>query len=230
MPDIRYAKPAFDVGFATNHLAGFRLLFETQLKLEYDQLAKLGGGFHQHRWKQGQSIVKVNHARDALEATPPGGYRGLTLAFTLAAAVSTPDGAPIHLKRMDDIDLELNAVTADLAAFARFYGNMLGLAPDGRNGFRLGRSRIVAKKGKTRRIDDWRARGLRYMTVQVYDCDSVMAALGDAGAEIGAPPRTLGQVRYGFVRDFDGNWIEISERASLTGKPVPTDEGAPRLR
>jgi lactoylglutathione lyase len=27
-------------------------------------------------------------------------------------------------------------------------------------------------------------------------------------------------VRYSFVRDPDGNWIELSERASLTGKPV----------
>ncbi len=42
-----------------------------------------------------------------------------------------------------------------------------------------------------------------------------------AGVEIGQPPRTIGQVRYSFVRDPDGNWIELSERASLTGKPVP---------
>jgi hypothetical protein len=27
-------------------------------------------------------------------------------------------------------------------------------------------------------------------------------------------------VRYSFVRDPDGNWIELSERASLTGRPV----------
>lgn len=223
MVDIRYAKPAFDVGFATNHLAGFRLMFETQLELEYDQLAKLGGGFHQHRWKQGQSIIKVNHARDPLGPAPAGGYRALSLAFKMAAAFSTPDGAPVHLKRMRDIDLELNVTTPDLDAFNRFYGGLLGLEADGRNGFRLGRSRIAAKRGKAARVDDWRAKGLRYMTVQVYDCDGVMAALRDAGAEIGAEARTLGQVRYGFVRDPDGNWIEISERASLTSKPVPTD-------
>ncbi len=34
----------------------------------------------------------------------------------------------------------------------------------------------------------------------------------------GAPPVTLGEVaRISFIRDPDGNWIEISQRASLTG-------------
>jgi len=34
----------------------------------------------------------------------------------------------------------------------------------------------------------------------------------------GAPPATLGTVaRICFIRDPDGNWIEISQRASLTG-------------
>ncbi len=34
-------------------------------------------------------------------------------------------------------------------------------------------------------------------------------------------PVSFGQVaRYGFVADPDGNWIEISARTSLTGKPV----------
>ena len=40
------------------------------------------------------------------------------------------------------------------------------------------------------------------------------------GGGEGYPPRTLGEVaRFGFVRDPDGNWIEISQRFSLVGKP-----------
>lgn len=39
------------------------------------------------------------------------------------------------------------------------------------------------------------------------------------GVWAGAAPVTLGKVaRICFVRDPDGNWIEISQRASLTGK------------
>jgi lactoylglutathione lyase len=39
------------------------------------------------------------------------------------------------------------------------------------------------------------------------------------GVAEGAAPVTLGEVaRIAFVRDPDGNWIEISQRSSLTGK------------
>jgi len=38
------------------------------------------------------------------------------------------------------------------------------------------------------------------------------------GGEEGAPPRLLGDtVRMSFVRDPDGNFIELSQRASLVG-------------
>jgi lactoylglutathione lyase len=41
------------------------------------------------------------------------------------------------------------------------------------------------------------------------------------GGTEGRPPLTLGATaRISFVRDPDGNWIEISQRASLTG-PLP---------
>jgi predicted enzyme related to lactoylglutathione lyase len=81
----------------------------------------------------------------------------------------------------------------------------------------------VAEIGDPPRIEGWREKGLRYMTVQIFDCDEVTAAMERAGVEIGMSPRTIGQVRYSFARDPDGNWIELSERASLTGKPIEAD-------
>ncbi|MCA8927133.1 MAG: VOC family protein [Alphaproteobacteria bacterium] len=217
---IAFAKPAFDVGFATNDLDGFRALWEGRLGLAYDHLAKLGGGFHQHRWRQGDSILKVNHTRTPLAAAPVGGYRALLLAGDEDADLQTPDGTPIVVRRVPGADLTLRAVTADTDAFARFYGERLGLKPDGPHAFRLGESRIVAAEGPAPARAGWRERGLRYMTVQIFDCDGLTAALERQGVEVGMAPRTIGQVRYSFVRDPDGNWIELSERASLTGKPV----------
>ena len=223
MPQIEFAKPAFDVGFATNELTGFRALLEDQAGLTYDHLAKLGGGFHQHRWAIGDSIVKVNHTRTPLPETPAGGYRALTLLSQKTADLRTADGTPIHLRPSAGADLTLHAECADLDAFARFYGERLSLAADGPGAFRLGGSRIVATAGPAPARAGWRERGLRYMTVQIFDCDALTASLEAQGVEIGQPPRTLGQVRYSFVRDPDGNWIELSERASLTGKPVRQD-------
>ena len=63
-----------------------------------------------------------------------------------------------------------------------------------------------------------RGPGYRYTTVQVWDCiaeyDGILARGGTSGGE----PRILGEtVRYAFVCDPDGNHIEISQRATLTG-------------
>ncbi len=220
MPGIAFAKPAFDVGFATNDLDGFRSLWEGRAGLVYDHLARLGGGFHQHRWRMGDSIIKVNHTRTPLENSAVGGYRSLTLKAGEDADLVTPDGAPVHLRKNPGADLTLHAETADPDALARFYGEHLGLEPDGANAFRLGGSRLVISPGAAPGRTGWRERGLRYMTVQIFDCDGLTAEMQAAGVEIGQPPRTIGQVRYSFVRDPDGNWIELSERASLTGKAV----------
>jgi lactoylglutathione lyase len=63
-----------------------------------------------------------------------------------------------------------------------------------------------------------RGPGYRYLTVQVWDADAEYEAIVATGGDGASPPRTLGTVaRFGFVRDPDGNWLEISQRASLTG-------------
>ena len=63
-----------------------------------------------------------------------------------------------------------------------------------------------------------RAPGFRYLTVQVRDVDAEHAGIVQRGGIEGRQPLTLGTTaRISFVRDPDGNWIEISQRASLTG-------------
>ena len=222
MPTNQFAKPAFDVGFATNDIDGYTAFWSDTVGLPYDHMAKLGGGFHQHRWTLGDSIIKVNHTRTALSDVPPGGYAGLSIAHADAASLQTPDGVPVTLAPAGNSDLTLYAKTHNLDAFMQFYTEALGFSPDGMDTLTLGRSRLIAQPGTPARVDGWRERGLRYMTVQIFDCDGMTSALERAGVEIGMAPKTVGQVRYSFIRDPDGNWIELSERASLTGKPVPT--------
>jgi predicted enzyme related to lactoylglutathione lyase len=65
------------------------------------------------------------------------------------------------------------------------------------------------------------AKGYRYVTIQVRDVDREHAGILARGGAEGRGPLTLGKLaRISFVRDPDGNWIEISQRASLTG-PLP---------
>jgi lactoylglutathione lyase len=62
-----------------------------------------------------------------------------------------------------------------------------------------------------------RAKGYRYFTIQVTDVDREHATFVERGAIEGMAPVTLGETaRISFIRDPDGNWIELSQRASLT--------------
>ena len=64
--------------------------------------------------------------------------------------------------------------------------------------------------------------GYRYLTVQVFDCDDEHAKALAAGATEGRPPHNYGSTaRVSFIRDPQGTWIEISQRASVTGRELP---------
>ena len=71
-------------------------------------------------------------------------------------------------------------------------------------------------------IASMRAVGMRYVTVQVREVDAEHRRFMSMGVWEGAAPISLGAVaRISFIRDPDGNFIEISQRASLTG-PIPS--------
>lgn len=60
-----------------------------------------------------------------------------------------------------------------------------------------------------------RAPGYRYGTVQVFDMVQTHAGVLARGGREGDAHVRLCDVS--FVRDFDGNWLEISQRKSLVG-------------
>ena len=61
-------------------------------------------------------------------------------------------------------------------------------------------------------------RGWRYITFQVFKVDEEHARVLAAGGVEGMAPVTLGRTaRISMVRDPDGNWIELSQRASIVG-------------
>ncbi|HEU4431716.1 MAG TPA: VOC family protein, partial [Myxococcota bacterium] len=111
----------------------------------------------------------------------------------------------------------------DLEAHRRFYTGALGLEETAPGAFRCGTSLFVVREDASARGAVARdGLGYRYTTIQVFDCDGEHAGILARGGAEGARPITLGKTaRFSFVRDPDGNWIEISQRASLTG-PLPS--------
>jgi hypothetical protein len=58
----------------------------------------------------------------------------------------------------------------------------------------------------------------RYITLQIADIDAVHDDLKSKGVREGLAPVTLGNVaRISMILDPDGNWIELSRRASAVG-------------
>jgi lactoylglutathione lyase len=221
---IELAKPALDVGLFTNDREGMLAFWQQRAGIPFSELLPLGGGLQQHRHAIGQSVLKINHVRAPLPNAAPGGIRRLRIAREgLAAPVSLtdPDGNPLDLVPAghDGIEqLRVDLVVSDLAAHRHYYGTVLGLPALDECTYRCGVSQIRLAEGPATRDPEQQARGYRYLTIQVFDVKGVHAGILARGGREGRPPVRLGEVAHiSFVRDPDGNWLEISQRKSLTG-------------
>jgi lactoylglutathione lyase len=222
------AKPAIDVGLFTHNPTPMLAFWQRDVGLPFEELLPIGGGVHQHRHAMNGSVLKLNAAREPLEPAPASGYRELIIArsgIEAPRSIVDPDGNRITLvpEAHDDVSqIAVRLAVRDAPAFDRFYGRALGLEAAGERRYRCGRSLLTFDEDAAAvEAGRMQAPGFRYITIQVRDVDAEHAGIIARGGAEGRPPITLGATaRISFVRDPDGNWIEISQRASLTG-PLP---------
>ena len=223
---MKLAKQHLDIGLFSNDRDGQLAFWQQTVGLPYDHMGKAGGGIQQHRHHMNGSILKMNHARDPLPDMPPSGIVGLEIAREGLAnpqKLTDPDGNKVTLVPRGSDGIEGIAILLrvnDPAAHDRFWTEAMQFERSGEGRYRCGDSLVViAERGKVEpSIGQWRGPGYRYMTVQVWDCIAEYQGILARGGASGGEPRVLGDtVRYAFVCDPDGNHIEISQRASLTG-------------
>lgn len=227
---MRLAKQHLDVGLFTNNLGPMLAFWQQTVGLPFEEVLPTGGGNHQHRHGLNGAVLKLNHVREPLPESAPSGYHELLIAregIETPRALTDPDGNRVTLVPPGHREVTSTAVVirvGDLAAARAHYGGALALDAAGTNAFRCGETLVFLEEDRGRApAGDMRARGYRYLTVQVWDADAEYAGIVARGGTGATPPRTLGKVaRFGFVRDPGGNWLEISQRASLTG-PLPED-------
>ena len=239
---MELAKDCIDVGIFTNRLDEMRAFYSERVKLPYEELLPVGGGVKQYRYGLLGSVLKINHSRDPLPERVAAGYSRLMIAHgtaTETSSLSDPDGSPIELVPAGHLGINqigIHLVVTNEADFDRFYGEVLGAEKLAPRRYRIGKTVLSFELDpQARRADrsdprspaevmsSMRAVGIRYMTIQVRDCNAEFKHFIAKGVWEGSKPLTLGEVaRICFIRDPDGNWIEISQRASLTG-PVPKD-------
>ncbi len=218
---MQLAKPALDVGLYTNQLDPMLAFWQEQAGVPFAELLPVGGGVRQHRHAIGDSVLKINHSRTPIERGHPTGLARLTVytrEVDTPVELLDPDGNEVVLAPSDgNRNLTLDLTVNELAAANRFYGEVLGLEQTGEHSFAAGASTLQLRQGVVAPFDR-AGLGYRYMTLQVFDVVADHAAVLAAGGGEGMAPVKLGDVAHiSFVLDPDGNWIELSQRKSITG-------------
>lgn len=222
------AKPCLDVGLSTDTLEPMRAFYEGELGLPFEELLPVGGGVRQYRFGLNGSVLKLNHHRDPV-APAPTGYRRLVVAspsVTSPRRLVDPDGLEVTLvpPGYDDVSaIGIGIAARDASASAGFL-DALGADRLAERRYRLGTTVLqIAADASAVPAGAMGAKGFRYLTIQVHDVRAAHERLAELGVDTPVPPRRMGEVAMiSFIRDPDGNWIELSQRASLTG-PLPSD-------
>jgi lactoylglutathione lyase len=225
---MKLAKNAIDVGLSTNNLEPMLQFWQQDVALRFDHMLPVRRGQKQYRHEEQGSVIKLNHHAEPLLEAAPSGYRELIIAregLQQPRRMVDPDGNRVQLvpPRHDGVaQLAVAMRVRSLGKHRRFYGDILGFAEQSWSGgpaFRLGDSLLLLEEDGTATLNPVRlARGWRYITLQIADIDAVHDELRSKGVREGLAPTTLGDVaRISMILDPDGNWIELSRRASIVG-------------
>ena len=225
---MNLAKPRIDIGLNTNNLAAMLDFWQNQVGLKFDHVLPIRKGMQQHRHDARGSVVKINHHAEPLPVAPPSGYAELIIARDSLAVPKTlhdPDGNAVTLVppgtfAVRQVGIRLKVRNID--AHRRFYVAGLGLSEEPAKlgaAFRAGETLLLLDQSTNAPTDAGMAgKGWRYITFQVFKVDEEHQRILAHGGREAMKPTTLGTTaRISMVRDPDGNWIEISQRASLTG-------------
>lgn len=232
---MKLAKPRIDIGFATNHAPAALAFWQNEIGLPFDHTQPIRRGYKQHRHDLCGSVLKINQVYEPLPDNPPSGYRELLIArdgITTALPMIDPEGNRVSLVPKGTYGIARIGIrlrVRDVEAHRRFYAEALGLlqgeaaAPDGAMTFLAGDTVLIVEPAADAPHDATiEGRGWRYITFQVSEVDREHAHVLAHGGREARAPVTLGTTaRISMVRDPDGNWIELSQRASLTGSLEP---------
>ena len=219
------SKRCLDIGYFTNRPREVLSFWRDTLGLAVEQAVPYNDGLVQYRHALGDSILKINTAGRDLPTDVPGGYRELLVARAGERAPRTlydPDGNAVTLVPPGYLGVTgvgLKLAVADLGRARRFYRDAMGYAELAADRYAAGDSVLQLEHDPAAvPAGHWVNLGLRYVTLHVRRVDASWQAFVAAGAAPGEAPYDIGRIaRISFVRDPEGQWIEVAQRAALAG-------------
>ncbi len=120
-----FARAGFELGLFSNQREAQLDFWQHAVGLTYDHSGKLRGGIQQHRHQLADAVLRMNHARDRLQAAPSSGYHALqivTREITAATRLTDPEGNRVTLlpAREESPAYALVMRVKDPVAHARF--------------------------------------------------------------------------------------------------------------
>lgn len=223
---MRLAKQHLDIGLFTASIEQHHAFWENEVGLRFDLELPVSEGWGQHRFDAHNSVIKVNDNRNPMREWPPTGYTGLTIARNSGGVWEGqhPDGGRVRLvpKGTDGVvGIGITVTTPNPARMMDFYIGAMEFERVSESVARCGDTLLFVERGAGGvETDDFKALGpgYRYLTIQIFDADEDTNGILRRGGRLAAAPTDYGTIaRVSFVKDPDGNWIEVSARASLTG-------------
>ncbi len=218
---MRFAKDCFDVGLMVPADRFDLSQWNAIPGLHLDHVLDIAS-YQQHRFHCGDAVLKVNVGQVSPDPDSPTGL----VAFRVGDhAYTIRDGAPVvaeveNPRSTTPPALDIIIETPSVATMMQFYTDAFGLTKAGPQAVQFGPARLVFRTSRTALpAPSLDGTGIRYLTFQVFDADSACDEAIAKGARLGREPVSFGDVaRFGFVLDPDGNWIELSARASILAR------------
>lgn len=223
---IEIVKNQLDVGLLSASISVVDF-WRDEAGLAFDHVLPIMKGHDQHRFEEAGSVIKVN-VRPEQTGDTRSGIEELLIArpdLERPRPMQDPDGnrvtfVPAGTDGVTQVGVKI--AVRDRARTMTHYRDVLGMTEEAPSRVRCGDTVLLFEERPDAPSDYGQAeRGWLYLTVQVRNCDLETERVEKLGARIAVAPRTLGKVaRMAMVLDPDGNLLEISQRASLTG-PLP---------
>jgi len=225
---MHLAKPCLDIGLVTNNIVDMLGFWQDKVGLPFDHVLPIRRGQKQYRHDLLGSVLKINSHSETLPETPSSGYNELLIArehVHTPLTLNDPDGNLVTLVppgRFEIQQIGIKLLVRDIEAHKLFCSNALGLddvSSPTRAAFKAGNTRLLLEQSADAALDTpLRGKGWRYITFQVFKVDVEHTHVTTHGGREAMKSTTLRTTaRISMFRDPDGNWIEISQRTSITG-------------